>query len=130
MYYYPFHINDFRSGAANLTRLARWIYRDMLDLYYDKESQLPPDLDQLCDAIGVETDEERKHVERVLRLKFVKTDEGYFNPRCQREIETYRIGAEIARQNGRRGGRPRRVADETQENPAGSQPVPDGMPVG
>ena len=104
--YYQFHIGDFRSGTVNMTRQARWIYRDMIDVYYDTESPLPLDFDVLCDLIGVELDDERAIVSRLLRFKFEKTDGGYRHEICDQVIEEYRVKADIAKANGRRGGRP------------------------
>lgn len=127
MNYYPFHIGDFRSGTVNMSRQARWIYRDMLDVYYDAEKPLPLDLDVLCDEIGVESEDERKIVERLLRFKFVKTDDGYRHDRCEAEIASYHARAETAKANGKRGGRPKK-ANQNQEKPSGfpsgSEPEP------
>lgn len=122
MNYYPFHIGDFRSGTVNMTRLARWIYRDMLDVYYDSEKPLPLDLDALCDVIGADTDEERRIVERLLRFKFIKADDGYRHEICEQVISDYRVKAETAKANGKLGGRPR--------NPNKGKPEPDGNPLG
>ena len=41
MKHYPFHVSDFRSATAHLTRLERSIYRDLLDMYYELEHSLP-----------------------------------------------------------------------------------------
>ncbi|MEN7527004.1 YdaU family protein [Cupriavidus sp. DL-D2] len=102
MNYYPFHIGDFRSGTVNMSRLSRWIYRDMLDVYYDTEKPLPSDFELLCDQIGVESDDERRIVERLLRLKFAKSEDGYRNETCDRVIAEYRARAETAKANGKK----------------------------
>lgn len=132
MHYYQHHIGDFRAGTVNMSRQSRWIYRDMLDVYYDGECPLSMDLDVLCDAIGVESDEERKIVERLLRFKFIETPEGYRHERCDVEISNYHAKAEIAKANGKLGGRPRKP-DQNPEKPSwfqsGSNPVPIGNPV-
>jgi uncharacterized protein YdaU (DUF1376 family) len=127
--YYPFHIGDFRSGTVNMSRMARWIYRDMLDVYYDKEQPLPLDLDKLYDMLGVDADDERRTVERVLRLKFVKGEDGYRNAICDRVIAEYYTKAETARANGAKGGRPRK-AGANQEQPSGKQEKPSGFLFG
>lgn len=131
MNYYPHHIGDFRSGTVNMTRQSRWIYRDMMDVYYDTEKPLPDDLDLLCDMIGVETDEERRIVERLLRFKFIKTEDGYRHERCDEEIAAYHQKAAQARTNGKGGGRPRKQSGTNQKpsgNPAGFDPGPSGNP--
>lgn len=131
MNYYPFHIGDFRSGTVNMSRHARWIYRDMLDIYYDSEKPLPLDLDLLCDQVGAESEDERRIVERHLRFKFTKTEEGYRHDICDQVIADYHVKAETAKTNGKKGGRPKKAA-ATEEKPAGfqsgSDQVSDGNP--
>lgn len=118
MNYYPFHIGDFRSGTVNMSRQARWIYRDLLDVYYDTEKPLTGDFEALCDSIGVESEEERRIVERLLRFKFVKCEQGYRNEVCENVISEYQVKAETAKANGKRGGRPRKPIG-TNEKPIG-----------
>lgn len=123
MYYYKHHIGDFRSGTANMTRQERWLYRDMLDVYYDKEQPLPIDIQDVCDSIGA-TDDEVRAINKILRLKFNQSETGWVHERCESELDSYRGNAETARANGKKGGRPRK------NNPAGSNPVASGMQAG
>jgi hypothetical protein len=53
MNFYPHHIGDFNSGTLHMERLERWIYRDMLEKYYDQEKPLPADIDKVCRLIGI-----------------------------------------------------------------------------
>jgi hypothetical protein len=69
----------------------------------------------------------------VLAEFFKKVDGGWVNERCEAEIERYHQLAERNRENGRRGGRPRKPTvnpDETQrvpeKNPPATQKEPDG----
>jgi uncharacterized protein YdaU (DUF1376 family) len=131
MNYYPFHIGDFRSGTVNMTRHARWIYRDMLDIYYDREEPLSLDLDVLCEQIGAESEEERRIVERHLRFKFTKTDSGYRHAICDQVITDYHTKAETAKTNGKKGGRPKKAVatdDKPSGFPSGSDPLATGNP--
>jgi uncharacterized protein YdaU (DUF1376 family) len=124
--FYQHHIGDFRSGTINMTRLERWIYRDMTDVYYDKEKALPNDLDLVCNSVGARTDEERKIVEDLLRFKFKLQDDGWHHDRCDEEIAQYHAKAEAARDNGKRGGRP---SIKTQAEPKITQPVSENNPA-
>lgn len=128
MNYYPFHIGDFRSGTVNMSRHTRWIYRDLLDIYYDTEHPLSLDLELLCDQVGAESDEERRIVERLLRFKFTKGDDGYRHSICDQVIAEYHKKATTAQANGKLGGRPKK-AKKTDEKPSGfpsgSDPLPD-----
>lgn len=131
MNHYPHHIGDFRSGTVNMTRVERWIYRDLLDVYYDKEQPLPLDLEVVCREVGVRSDEERGIVADILKYKFVRTDTGYEHERCESVIADYRLKADIAKENGKLGGRPKK-ANGNQEKPSGlfvgSDPVSSANP--
>ncbi|WP_045952832.1 YdaU family protein [Achromobacter xylosoxidans] len=89
MNYYPHHIGDFNSATRHLTRLERSVYRDMLDLYYDTEAPLTPDMDVLCRLLIARSNEERTAVEQVLNEFFTETEEGWRHSRCDSEIEKY-----------------------------------------
>jgi uncharacterized phage protein (TIGR02220 family) len=117
MNYYDHHIGDFRSGTVNMTRVERWIYRDMLDVYYDTEEPLPADIEKLCKAIGVRSAEEKAAVVDLLSYKFTLTDRGYEHERCEAEIAKYRSKADVARENGRLGGRPKGTKTKPEGNP-------------
>lgn len=112
-----------------MTRQARWIYRDMMDVYYDDEKPLSLELDILCDQIGVLLEDERTIVERLLRFKFTKTEEGYTHEVCERVIAEYHGKAEIARANGKLGGRPKKTHLVSSGFQSGSDPVPIRNPV-
>lgn len=129
MNYYPFHIGDFRSGTVNMSRQSRWIYRDMLDVYYDTEKPLSLDFDVLCDQLGAESDEERRIVERLLKFKFDKTEDGYRHVICEQVIAEYRSKAETAKANGSKGGR-KPKQKEPKEEPKETQPEPSGFQSG
>lgn len=120
MNYYQHHIGDFRSGSVHMTRAERWIYRDMIEVYYDTENPLPLDAQLICNMIGVRSEDERCIVEYLLRFKFRMADEGYRQNRCDGEIAAYHKKATTARDNGSSGGRPRK------NNPA----APSGLTMG
>ncbi|HGL5074108.1 TPA: YdaU family protein [Burkholderia multivorans] len=133
MNYYPHHIGDFRSGTVNMTRVERWIYRDLIDVYYDTEKPLPLDLDAVCYAVGVSAEEERRAVANLLRFKFTQTDAGYVHDRCEIEIAAYRLRAETAQENGKKGGRPKKrtaTGSGTKQNPVETHEKPSGFPSG
>lgn len=109
-----------------MSRQARWIYRDMLDVYYDKEKPLSLNFDVLCDEIGVESDEDRKIVERLLRFKFSENENGYSHEICERVIAEYHAKASIAKANGKLGGRPPK---NNQNKPSGFLSGSDQVPL-
>lgn len=103
MNYYPHHIGDFNSATRHLTRLERGIYRDMLDLYYEKEQPLPGDQRMLFRRLLIISPEEVTAAQQVLEDYFVLTEAGWHNSRCDREIDEYRAGV----RNGNAGARMR-----------------------
>ncbi|WP_257828060.1 YdaU family protein [Burkholderia glumae] len=127
MHQYLHHIGDFRSGTYSMTRLQRAIYRELLDVYYDKEKPLPLDVAGVCQLVGAFEDAEREIVEWLLRFKFEKTDDGYVHDVCERVIAEYRAKADVARENGKSGGRPRKPRGNP-EKPSGLFQEPSGNP--
>jgi uncharacterized protein YdaU (DUF1376 family) len=126
MHYYAHHIADFRCGTIHLSRQERWLYRDMVEVYYDTERPLPADPGQVCRKLGIpaQNADERTLVELLLAEFFTLTDEGWRHTRCDEEIEAYRLKADRARSNGAAGGRPK----QPKNNPVGSEPVPTHNP--
>lgn len=130
MNYYSHHIGDFRSGSVHMSRVKRWIYRDMLDVYYDTERPLSLDLDEVCNCVGVESAEERQCVADLLKFKFRKCEDGYRHDRCDTEIDAYHAKAETARENGKGGGRPPKATNQKPKSePKITQSVSDGLPI-
>lgn len=130
MNYYNHHIGDFRSGTIHMSKLMRWLYRDLLEAYYDKEAPLPIDMDRICDMVGAFDDAERTAVAQVLRLKFELREDGYHHARCDEAIVKYQesIAEEQAkseneaerqrRHRARRAEIFRRLREEFDEVPA------------
>lgn len=115
MHYYQFHIGDYRSSTAHLTNEEDLAYRRLLDMYYDLEGQIPLDTEWVSRRIRVDA----SIVRDVLNDMFERTEEGYRNDRCDKEIAKYQALAERNRSNGSRGGRPK-------QNPVGSESQPTG----
>lgn len=90
MKYYPHHIGDFNRATRHLTRIERSIYRDMIELYYEEEKQLPLEFSQICRKVIARSTEEVTAVEQVLNEFFVKTPNGWYHDRCEEEIELYK----------------------------------------
>ena len=110
MNYYPHHIGDFNNATRHLTRVERSVYRDATELYYDTEKPLSLDIKSLEKKLICITDEEKKALKDILDEFFIVTDDGYFQSRCDLEIEKFksnisakakagRASAEIRRQN-------------------------------
>ncbi|MBV8060494.1 MAG: DUF1376 domain-containing protein [Alphaproteobacteria bacterium] len=96
MHSYQYHIGDMRSGTIHFTRLMRWLYRDMMDAYYDSELPLPLEVDEICHMIGAidqdgeVIDKDRQAVMRVLKAKFTQEVDGYHHHRIDAALTAYR----------------------------------------
>jgi uncharacterized protein YdaU (DUF1376 family) len=135
MHHYPHHIGDFNAGTVRLTQLERWLYRDMIEVYYDTEGPLPADIVAVCKKVGARGDEQKAIVAELLADKFVRTADGFRHERCDDEIAIYRAKAETAKQNGSKGGRPRKApaippAPELPTEPEDNPEKPSGFSVG
>jgi len=117
--YYPHHIGDYLRDTAHLTPLEDGIYRRLLDVYYASEKPLPPETQWVCKLVRARTDEELTAVSEILRQFFIKTIEGWRNKRADIEIRAHHRRAKTAKDNGKRGGRPR--------NPVGLRKKPSGL---
>ena len=112
MHYYKFHVGDYRRDTAHLSLLEHGVYRQLLDWYFLDETPIPRETESVFRRLSARTDDEKKAVLAVLNDFFALTDAGYVQERAEREIITYQKQAENARENGRKGGRPRKDAGE------------------
>jgi uncharacterized protein YdaU (DUF1376 family) len=127
MHYYSHNIDEFRSLTINMSREARWLFRDMLDIIYRTEEALPDDLNKICRSLGVRSEEEKAIVAEILLYEFVQVDGGYMHPRAAEQISAYHDKADKARANGKSGGRRKTnpVSPETNPEPEETKPVAD-----
>lgn len=96
---YYHHIGDFNQATRHLDRTERSIYRDLIELYYDKERPLCNNADDLARKILARGEEVK--VQLVLE-EFFKLDQQADPPvwrhaRCDAEIEKYQSKASSAR---------------------------------
>ena len=86
MHYYQFHIGDYRSATAHLTNEQDLAYRRLLDMYYDTESPIPNDPQNIARKLRVSIED--LHV--ALTDFFTPTDDGWTHHRCEKEVASYR----------------------------------------
>ncbi len=56
MYYYQFHIGDYRAATSHLNNEEDLAYRRLLDMYYDTESCIPLDTQWVSRRIRIAHD--------------------------------------------------------------------------
>ena len=124
MHYYPKNIGDYRRDTMNLSLLEHGVYMTLIDHYILNEEPFPLDHLDICWTIGAKTDNEKTAVCLILSKFFVQTDSGYVHKRCDEEIAQYRLRADTARENGKKGGR-----RKPSTNPSLTQPLANQEPI-
>ncbi len=105
MHYYQFNIGDYASHAGHLTETEDLGYRRLLDLYYLTEEPFKNDIAQICRLIRMRNFEEE--IGQVLNEFFMLEGDYWSHNRADKEIALYRSKADTARENGKKGGRPK-----------------------
>jgi uncharacterized protein YdaU (DUF1376 family) len=86
MHWFPFYSADFLAGSIRLGFAERGTYAMLLIVYYESGGPLPLDPTELYRMVGCESDADRRAVDRVLLRKFVRTDSGWVQERCEQVI--------------------------------------------
>lgn len=95
MNYYQFHIGDYAVHTRHLSLLEDLAYRRLMDWYYTNEKPIPPDPEKAARLIGMQ--DHTKEVSNILSDFFLKSDAGYINKRCDKEIAKYKEKADRAK---------------------------------
>jgi uncharacterized protein YdaU (DUF1376 family) len=116
---------DYMRDTAELTLVQHGAYTLLLDHCYATETPLPSKKPLLYRMTRAESRSERAAVNFVVKRFFTKMAKGYTHKRVLEEIEYAKSRADAARQNGKRGGRPRKNG-----NPPGFSGKPSRNPAG
>jgi len=128
MNYYLFHIGDYAVHTRHLSLLEDLAYRRCLDLYYTHEKPLPADPKQVARLIGMRDNCEETAA--VLEEFFAPDGSGeWVHHRCEAEIAKAAAKADAAKVNGKLGGRPKKGAQRTQQEPTETQQVISANPA-
>jgi len=95
MHYYSFHIGDYRSATTHLSNDEDLAYRRLLDMYYDTEKSIPLDTSWVARRIRIDP----VVVSGVLQDMFEQREDGFYQLRCEQEINVYKGFSEA----GKRG---------------------------
>lgn len=123
MNFYKRFIGDITAKTGGLSLARMGAYDRLLDHFYSTEQPIPTDeVYSICRAM---CKADRNDVDAVLERFWDKTPEGYVQAKAEEMIAKARPLIEAARENGKKGGRPRKP--KTQEKPSGLQNNnPDG----
>lgn len=112
MHYYKFNIGDYYRHTSYLTPIQDLAYRRMLDKYYLKEEPFENNPAKLARRIGLP--DNVKDIEVILEDFFYLDGDVWRNEQADENLQAYHSNAEIARENGKKGGRPKK---EPKQNP-------------
>jgi len=120
--YYERHLGDYAKDARHLTMLEHGAYTLLMDRYYATERGIPAD--KAHRVAGARTPDECAAVDAVLEEFFRLVDGVWIKGRIELEIAKAAGRIDAARENGKKGGRPRKEQpnpseEETQEKPTG-----------
>lgn len=128
MNFYKRFIGDIQAKTGGLTLAEFGAYDRLLDHYYSTEQPIAAkEAYRICRAMS---GAERQAVDSVLSRFWDETPEGYVQSKADEVIAKARPLIEAARENGKKGGRPRKTEnpDETQrvqkKNPDETQHEP------
>lgn len=108
---YTWYSQDYISDpeVMMMTPAQRGIYRDLIDLAYKHENRITYTLNQLSRYTNASEDEVRE----ILEIKGENCGDYWSIPSCQKRIDK----ALISRENGAKGGRPKKPRKNPEQNP-------------
>jgi uncharacterized protein YdaU (DUF1376 family) len=118
-------MGDYLRDTARLSMLEHGAYSLLLDFYYAEERSLPLDRDEVYLMVRAMNANDRKAVDKILRLYFTEGPDGYHQKRVDHEIAMSRT----ARINGKHGGRKTKPEAQPDREPKGKPDTePDAKP--
>jgi uncharacterized protein YdaU (DUF1376 family) len=114
MNFYKRHIGDYIKDAGHLTLLEHGVYTRLLDVYYTREEGIPQD--KAARLTGARSKDEVQALDNVLEEFFTLDGGLWIQNRCEAEIEAASQQADANRNNGKKGGRPKRNTTEQKPN--------------
>ncbi len=105
MHYYQFNIGDYKSHTDHLTNMEDLGYRRLLDWLYLHEKPLPIDEKQVARLVRM--GKQQEEISNVLNEFFEKNTDGWVHNRVNEELAIFQSKQDIARANGKKGGRPK-----------------------
>lgn len=124
MHYYKFNIADWHLATSHLSLQEEAVYFKLINFYYDTELPIPLETESVMRRLRLKGN--GVIVKNVLHEFFVLEDDGWHHQRCDLEIAKYHSKAEVNREVGKLGGRPKKINDI--DNPTITQMVSENNP--
>lgn len=135
MNFYKRYTGDYARDTVHLSMVEDGAYNRLMDFYYSTEKPLPSDRKAVYRIARATDKAEQKAVDSVLTQFFLDTADGYRHKRIDVEIEKAKPKVDANRENGKKGGRPRKIQPigNPPENPLGfydeTHVEPNGEPA-
>jgi len=97
MFYFPFHIGDYRAATAHLSNEEDLAYRRLLEVYYDTEQPISLELEKVARRLRISV----AAIKTVLDDFFILTENGWINKRVDQEIEHWYSKSSSARESAK-----------------------------
>lgn len=114
MNYYRRYSGDYLRDTSHLSLAEHGAFTLLLDIYYSTEKPLPAEYEGLYRICRAMSESEQAAVRSVADQYFPVSESGRINNRADRELADQRPRIDLARENGRKGGRPKANPEETQ----------------
>jgi uncharacterized protein YdaU (DUF1376 family) len=124
MHYYKFNIADWHLATSHLSLQEEAVYFKLINFYYDTELPIPLETESVIRRLRLKGN--GVIVKNVLHEFFVLEDDGWHHQRCDLEIAKYHSKAEVNREVGKLGGRPKKINDV--DNPTITDMVSENNP--
>jgi uncharacterized protein YdaU (DUF1376 family) len=125
MHYYKLNISDWNLATAHLSLEEEAIYFRLINYYYDTEQPIPLETQMVMRRLRLGCQMET--VELILNEFFEKHEDGWRKERCESELAEYHKKAGNNRENGKLGGRPKKI-NKLDNNPEKTQMVSENNP--
>ena len=120
MNFYKRFMGDYAKDTAHLSLAEHGAYTLLLDHYYATEAPLPADYQALYRICRAFDKKEQQAVRSIADAYFPVVDGARENKRATRQLDDDSKRVETARENGRKGGRPKKQTQtEPKNNPMG-----------
>ena len=121
--YFPLYVDNFLGGTQDFTPAETGVYIKLLCHQFSYGS-IPSETPRLFRITNSQTDEERAAVDFVIRSKFTDRSDGTMvNERLASELQRIDGLATTSRENGKKGGRPKKPRRNPDHNPDETQTI-------
>ena len=119
MHYYRFNIKEWSHSTHHLTPEEEGVYFRLINYYYDSEKPIPLETHSVFRRLQIACVSDV--ATQILEEFFNKTEKGFTHSKCDEIIKDYKKNTKTNRENGRKGGRPRKhkACRETEKKPDG-----------